>query len=67
MGGLGRRGVESGHTHVTHGVINEFHPAFDALHFVLLHQHGEDGWYPDLRHGVPRSRIALVPRLDLPI
>jgi hypothetical protein len=28
--------------------ISELHPAYDPLHFVLLHPRGEPGWQPNI-------------------
>ncbi len=30
--------------------ISDLHPAYDPLHFVLFHPHGEPGWQPDMPH-----------------
>jgi hypothetical protein len=38
--------------------ISDLHPAYDPLHFVLFHPHGEPGWQPDMPHAV----VALVHR-----
>ncbi len=38
--------------------ISDLHPAYDPLHFVLFHPHGELGWQP----GMPHATIALVRR-----
>ena len=39
--------------------LDEFHVSYDALHFVLLFPHGEEGW----RVGVPQSRpVAATPQ-----
>jgi hypothetical protein len=32
--------------------INDLHPAYDPLHFVLFHPHGEPGWQLDMPHAV---------------
>jgi hypothetical protein len=34
------------------------HPAYDPLHFVLFHLHGEPGWQP----GMPHATVAHVCR-----
>jgi len=34
------------------------HPAYDPLHFVLFHPHGEPGWQP----GMPHAFVAPVRR-----
>jgi hypothetical protein len=38
--------------------INDLHPAYDSLHFVLFHPHGEPGWQP----GMPHAAVAFVLR-----
>jgi hypothetical protein len=30
--------------------ISDLHPAYDPLHFVLFHPHGEPGWQPYMPH-----------------
>ncbi len=32
--------------------ISDLHPAYDPLHFVLFHPHGEPGWQPGMPHAV---------------
>ncbi len=32
--------------------ISDLHPAYDPLHFVVFHPHGEPGWQPDMPHAV---------------
>jgi len=32
--------------------ISDLHPAYDLLHFVLFHPHGELGWQPGMPHAV---------------
>ncbi len=32
--------------------ISDLHPAYDPLHFVLFHPHGELGWQPCMPHAV---------------
>ncbi len=34
--------------------ISDLHPAYDPLHFVLFHPHGELGWQP----GMPHAAVA---------
>ncbi len=34
--------------------INDLHPAYDPLHFVLFHPHGELGW----QLGMPHAAVA---------
>jgi len=36
--------------------ISDLHPAYDPLHFVLFHPHGEPGWQP----GMPHAPVAPV-------
>jgi hypothetical protein len=38
--------------------ISNLHPAYDPLHFVLFHLHGEPGWQP----GMPHATVAHVRR-----
>ncbi len=38
--------------------INDLHPTYDPLHFVLFHPHGEPGWQP----GMPNAVVAPVRR-----
>ncbi len=38
--------------------ISDLHPAYDPLHFVLFHPHGEPGWQP----GMPHAPVAPVRR-----
>jgi len=38
--------------------ISDLHHAYDLLHFVLFHPHGELGWQPDMPHAI----VALVRR-----
>ncbi len=40
--------------------ISDLHPAYDPLHFVLFHPHGEPGWQPGMPHatGPPIRRRA---------
>jgi len=38
--------------------ISDLHPAYDPLHFVLFHPHGEPGWQP----GMPHAIVAPVRR-----
>jgi len=38
--------------------ISDLHPAYDPLHFVLFHPHGEPSWQP----GMPHAAVALVRR-----
>jgi len=38
--------------------ISDLHPAYDQLHFVLFHRHGELGWQP----GMPHATVAPVHR-----
>ncbi len=38
--------------------ISDLHPAYDPLHFVLFHPHGEPDWQP----GMPHADVALVCR-----
>jgi len=38
--------------------ISDLHPAYDPLHFVLFHPHGEPGWQPNMPHAI----ITLVHR-----
>ncbi len=38
--------------------ISDLHPAYDPLHFVLFHPHGEPGW----QLGMPHATIAPVRR-----
>ncbi len=35
--------------------INDLHPTYDLLHFVLFHPHGELGWQPSMPH------VAVAP------
>jgi hypothetical protein len=36
--------------------ISELHPAYDPLHFVLLHPRGEPGWQPNIMGAPPTHR-----------
>jgi len=38
--------------------INDLHPAYDPLHFMLFHPHGEPGW----QRGMPHAAVAPVCR-----
>ncbi len=38
--------------------ISDLHPAYDPLHFVLFHPHGEPGWQP----GMPHATVAPIRR-----
>jgi hypothetical protein len=38
--------------------MSELHFAYDPLHFVLFHPHGEPGWQP----GMPHAAVAPVRR-----
>jgi len=38
--------------------ISDLHLAYDPLHFVLFHAHGEPGWQP----GTPHAVVASVRR-----
>jgi hypothetical protein len=41
----------------------DLHPAYDPLHFVLFHPHGEPGWQPSMPHApvAPvRWRVATI-------
>jgi hypothetical protein len=38
--------------------ISDLHPAYDPLHFVLFHCHGEPSWQP----GMPHVAVAPVRR-----
>jgi hypothetical protein len=33
--------------------INDAHFAYDPLHFVLFHPHGEPGWHPNITSATP--------------
>jgi hypothetical protein len=33
--------------------INDTHFAYDPLHFVLFHPHGEPGWHPNITGATP--------------
>jgi hypothetical protein len=33
--------------------INDAHCAYDPLHFVLFHPHGEPGWHPNITGATP--------------
>jgi hypothetical protein len=33
--------------------INDAHCAYDPLHFVLFHPHGEPGWHPNIASTTP--------------
>ncbi len=32
--------------------ISDLHPAYDPLHFVLFHPHGEPNWQPNMPHAI---------------
>jgi hypothetical protein len=42
--------------------ISDLHPAYDPLHFVLFHPHGEPGWQPDM----PHAAVAPISPPQLP-
>src|SRR6266542_3474522 len=42
--------------------ISEFHPSYDALHYILLFPGGDDGWHADipLIGSVKRERVITM-------
>jgi len=43
--------------------ISDLHPAYDPLHFVLFHPHGEPDWQPGMPHALVtpvRQRAATI-------
>ena len=41
-------------------IINDLHPAYVPLYYVLLFPYGENGWHPDLKLHCPENNTTLT-------